>query len=401
MSNKYLLNIILTGLAVTFYFMFSCSADRQGGEEQSDSTLWVETGTFFPRLQYPVNILVDGLSDIWLITNSYNRGIDAPPNFPVSIYSSHDGGSTWDYYYFPGSENYTSCQLSTYRGLYGWIFIDNQGLFSTTNGGKTWENINTKFAGSYQNIGLHFFDENEGISLFITTDPGEPDERVVLHRTSDGGKNWEKIQKKEWGGFLQGESIYRTEKTLVSDSKEMVGFATASGRIILSPDRGKSWNTLLLDTLQREILYRVAFISPEKIAVLSGGRWEITPGGRIPNLSGSTRLLSTEDGGLSWRSEVLFPVNRMGLATIPGNDSIYIAAGYYSFSKGGTFISTDSGRTFAAADSLNYNIFALGFYSVDCGFGATFNPHDPNRSDLNGIYRWNPKSLFSSGVLKR
>jgi hypothetical protein len=401
MRNKYLLNIILTGLAVTFYFMFSCSAERKGGEEQPDSTLWVETGMSFPRLQYPVNILVDGLSDIWLITNSYNRGIDAPPNFPVSIYSSHDGGSTWDYYYFPGSENYTSCQLSTYRGLYGWIFIDNQGLFSTTNGGRTWENVNTKFAGSYQNIGLHFFDEKEGISLFIAIDPGEGNDRVVLYRTSDGGNNWEKIQKDEWGGFLKGELIYATEKTLVSDSKEMVGFATASGRIILSPDRGNSWKTVLHDTLQREIIYRVAFISPEKIAVLSGGRWENTPGGKTPNYSTSTRLLSTEDGGLTWRSEVILPVTRLGLATIPGNDSIYIAAGHFYYLKGGTFISTDSGRTFAAADSLCSNIFALGFYTVDCGFGATFNPHDPNRHDLNGIYRWNPNSLFNSGVLKR
>jgi len=401
MRSKSFLKIILTGLVVSFYFISSCSTGRQGGEEQSDSTLWVETGTFFPRLQYPVNILVDGLSDIWLITNSYNRGIDAPPNFPVSIYSSHDGGSTWDYYYFPGSENYTSCQLSTYRGLYGWIFIDNQGLFRTTDGGKTWENVNTKFAGSYQNIGLHFFDEKEGISLFITTDPGEGNDRVVLYRTRDGGNNWEKKQKDEWGGFLKGELIYATEKTLVSDSKEMVGFATASGRIILSPDRGKSWKTVLHDTLQREIIYRVAFISPEKIAVLSGGRWEITSGGKIPNYSTSTRLLSTEDGGLSWRSEVILPVTRLGLATIPGNDSIYIAAGHFYYLKGGTFISTDSGRTFTTADSLFSNIFALGFYSVDCGFGATFNPHDPNRHDLNGISRWNPNSLFSSGVLKR
>ncbi|MDZ7633968.1 MAG: YCF48-related protein [Bacteroidales bacterium] len=355
----------------------------------------------FARFQYPANILVDGLSDIWLITYSFILGVDAPPNFPVSIYSSHDGGSTWDYYYFPGSENYTSCQLSTFKGLYGWIFIDDQGLFSTTDGGKTWGNINKKFAGSYQNIGLHFFDEKEGISLFITTDPGEGDERVVLYRTSDGGNNWEKIRKDEWGGFLKGEPIYTTEKTLVSDSKEMVGFATASGRIIVSTDRGNSWKTLLIDTLQQEILYRVAFISPEKFAVLSGGKWEITPGGRIPNLYESTRLLSTEDGGLTWRSEVSLPVTRMGLATIPGNDSIYIAAGYFYYSKGGTFISTDSGRTFTAADSLNYNIFALGFHSVDCGFGVTFNLHDATRDDLNGIYRWNPSSLFSSGVLKR
>ena len=126
---------------------------------------------------------------------------------PSTLYilKTTDGGLKWDILKFDiGKWGETISALQFVTSEEGWILTTMNGvgmqinyLLKTTDGGKTWENVNITGKKNYDGIysvadrsNMKFYDKNNGwisISNYNGPDP-------LLFRTTDGGKNWSRIK---------------------------------------------------------------------------------------------------------------------------------------------------------------------------------------------------------------
>lgn len=152
-----------------------------------------------------------------------------------AIFKSTDKGQSWN-------ETTTGTTLATFRsiGFYndkkGYAACDPGGgfsnintLYSTTNGGESWEK-NTALKNSVIS-GIECLSEN---TAFIF---GYGGGREAVQKTTDGGKSWNIVWSGASSKALQGGKFFSSE----------IGIAVGgSGTVILTKDGGKSWENISL-----------------------------------------------------------------------------------------------------------------------------------------------------------
>ena len=197
MSNRKICFSSITGFSLIFLVLFfivtgsACSERNKQLSFSADSLkLWLETGLMFDSHLRPKSIVETDPDNVWVCVSSLTGSPD--PNLPVTVYYSHNGGRNWGYYNFEGSESCGSGFIASCDGNTAWIFIDDQGLMKTSDGGKTWVNINHSLL-RFENTGLYFFDEKTGIAIFNVDNPGWVNDTLALFRSVDGGYNWKEI----------------------------------------------------------------------------------------------------------------------------------------------------------------------------------------------------------------
>lgn len=119
-----------------------------------------------------------------------------------------------------------------------------EGVFKTTNGGKSWENI------SY---GLPFYLPNDSVPTLVSIMCDESKQDVIyagfvkegLWRSDNGGQNWQKIYPTD-GAKFNASSVVIGGKTPdeIYVACEPLYWSEVASAIIYSPNRGKTWQKI-------------------------------------------------------------------------------------------------------------------------------------------------------------
>lgn len=215
-----------------------------------------------------------------------------PPQYYITFHGAHSpsansvwiaGGSAFGYgYYFvmtgPNSGNFNflgqglqlTCAygLSTSQGFMG----SSEGLImKSTNGGKNWSSYDASMHVEFIND-IHFYDNNYGIAL------GDPvNNKFAVLYTANGGASWTKVNDMP--------NAYSQEAGFVGSTDYLgnnVYFGTNFGRLLMSTDRGQSWDFSTVEN--GKLISHIAFTDQEKGLVIYDG----------------TKVARTRDGGNSW-----------------------------------------------------------------------------------------------------
>ncbi|MDK3156379.1 hypothetical protein QPK87_07290 [Kamptonema cortianum] len=242
--------------------------------------LWKTTSggiKFSPVFEYErtvalgaVTIDQDNPDIVWLGTGEENSRNST--SWGDGLYKSTDGGKTWAHMGLKGSRHISQIVLhpkdknTIYVGALGTLWGPNEerGLYKSTDGGKTWTKI------------LHVGNQTGVIDLVVH--PDKPDMMLVgmwqrnrlpyrwesggpesgLHRTTDGGKTWTKVTKGMPAGDIGriGLSAFRKNPNLV-----FATFENREGGVFKSTDFGNSWEKM--NSLNpRAFYYSTPYVDP-------------------------------------------------------------------------------------------------------------------------------------------
>ena len=208
-----------------------------------------------------------------------------------SIYRTSDGGSKWERLPFQTRERSRISSFFFIDESRGWLAITSQvhneryGLgnsskvFSTKDGGDTW-NEQADFPDEVRISEVSFLNANQGFAIGsrLIDQPanvGPPYEEVLVLSTADGGNVWTDLSaalKDELRTSDSGLSLHSLSAT------ELL-LLTANGRIVQTPDRGKTWKTIVKfkndssnGMSSPTAYFRLIFDPEKKVRVLGGSQ---------------------------------------------------------------------------------------------------------------------------------
>ncbi len=154
------------------------------------------------------------------------------------VYKTTDGGISWDkllentIHYYNGlviSDPFNSvCFVDKNKGF---VFGTNNNygiLFSTINGGQTWECLSIKYPQNIHGQYPTLFNDLNKVTFFNSSDTGYIVNNHDLYKTPDFGKNWEKIYSSE---SIRDQTVYFTSP--------QIGYLTYIN--LNTEDGGKTW----------------------------------------------------------------------------------------------------------------------------------------------------------------
>ena len=205
------------------------------------------------------------------------------------------------------------------------------GIYRSTDAGKTWKHVGLKNAGLVARIRIHPTDPDTAYAAVLGNIFGPNPERGI-YRTKNGGENWEKV-------------LFVDDKTGASD--------------------------LTMDVTNPRILYAGMWQAQRK-------PWTLVDGG--PNGG----VYKTVDGGDSWEKlEKDLPdgvLGRIGVAVSPPNpDRVWVVVAAEDDSKSGLYRSEDGGKSFNRI-SDQHDLFTRAWY---------YNHIFADPQDENTIYNLN------------
>ena len=198
---------------------------------QPDKTIWVGTGETWTR-------------------NSVSTG--------DGLYRSDDGGINWQHMGFKDSERISSIEINpnnhdeVYVGVLGALWSDSQerGVYKTTDGGKSWEQILYIDAGT--GCSDLIMDVNDPNVLYASMwefrrtawSFNSGGEKSALYKSTDAGKSWHKIH----NGFPQGKLGRIAVAVAPSDNNIIYSVLETENEndkgLYRSDDAGENWKHL-------------------------------------------------------------------------------------------------------------------------------------------------------------
>jgi photosystem II stability/assembly factor-like uncharacterized protein len=281
---------------------------------------------------------------VWLGTgeNNHQRAL----GYGDGVYKTTDGGKTWKNMGLKESRQIGNIVVDprnsdvVYVAAEGsvWGPGGDRGLYKTTNGGKTWNKV------------LHI-SENTGVNN-IVMDPRDPDllyatseqrrrhvhtkigggPETAIYKSTDGGENWEELKQGLPGGHMGGIGL------AISPANPDVVYAIieateGKGGFFRSTDRGESWE--------------------KRSSHHSSGQYynEIIPDPKDVDKVYSMETVSkvTKDGGKTWERVSLKGrhVDDHALWIDPKDTEHFIIGG-----DGGVYITYDSGENYYHVSNL-------------------------------------------------
>lgn len=282
------------------------------------------------------------------------------------MYKSTDGGSNWkEVPGFEKSERISSIEINpnnsdeVYVGVLGalWGDSEHRGVYKTTDGGESWEKI--FYIGPGTGVSDLVMDPNDPNTLYASMwqfrrtgwSFNSGGEKSALYKSTDGGKNWKKIQ----NGFPEGKLGRIGFAVAPSDSKIL--YATIESEedqdkgLYRSDDGGQSWKHLNNDfgLTVRPFYFSRIVVDPRNPDI-------VTKGGLFGSIS--------RDGGKTFKSmgnmhadihDIMFDIK----------DSDRLYAG----TDGGVYRSWDGGSTMEMIENLPVSQF----YHIDVDDKTPYN----------------------------
>lgn len=274
-------------------------------------------------------------SIIWVGTGEPNNRQSS--SWGDGVYRSYDAGKTWANMGLRDTKHISKVVIDSrdpnivYVAAVGHLWGSNKerGVFKTTDGGKTWNNV-------------LFINEDTGV-IDLVMDPESPmtiyaaayqrrrtpwgfnggGAGSALHKTVDGGATWAKLTKGLPEGITGriGIDIYRRNPNILYLLVE-----NAKGGTFRSDDRGETWRKMN-DLTSRPMYYSKVRIDPNNDQRI----WQL-----------AANMYNSDDGGKTWVSNLVQRIHGdyHTLWINPANSN-HVLAG----SDGGIHISYDRGRT--------------------------------------------------------
>ena len=254
------------------------------------------------------------------------------------------------------------------------------GIFQTTNGGTTWNNVTA--AGMYTNNAafcnfVFFFDNTTGV-VVGDPNPGTANEHEIW-RTTDGGANWTLVPGANIPNPNGTEYTYTDVYEVVGTTHAWMG--TNTGRMFYTKDAGATWSVSLVKA--GGSVSDVAFLDQNNgMALVRIGTTTI-------------ELYYTSDGGATWTLKTGGTDPNFGrndICAIPGT-SWFASCGA---GTGNTLLSfsTDNGDTWNNWGSTNIQYLEMEFVDPQTGWAGTFS--DFTNPALGGWYKYNGPSLLQA-----
>ena len=136
-----------------------------------------------------------------------------------------------------------------------------------------------------------FWNNREGIALGDSRDGC-----LSIIITRDGGHHWMKLSCSELPTGIEKEGAFAASNTNIKTIGDKTWIATTSGRVLFSPDKGKTWKsfqTPIINKGEAEGIYSIDFWD-ESLGVAIGGDYT------NPDAN-SANMAITKDGGKSWQ----------------------------------------------------------------------------------------------------
>ena len=258
---------------------------------------------------------------------------------------------------FRGGRSATVTGVIGNRNLY-YMGTAGGGVWKTTDGGQTWENISDEFFGG--SIGAIAVSESDPNVIYV----GEGEETVRgnvssgrgLWKSSDAGKNWQSI------GLKQSEHIGRIR--IHPTNPNMVYIAVmgnlwkpnAQRGVFRSKNGGKTWEKILFESDKAGAVDLV--LDPNNPRIIYANTWEIKRNGyRMDSGGPGSKLWQSTDGGDHWKELTHKPGlpkdvwGISGVAVSPLNSNkIWVII---ENAKGGVYRSDDGGEKWTYISSKN------------------------------------------------
>ncbi|HEV7682763.1 MAG TPA: hypothetical protein VGO68_11615 [Pyrinomonadaceae bacterium] len=274
-------------------------------------------------------------SIVWVGTGEPNNRQSS--SWGDGIYRSLDAGKTWQNMGLRDSKHIGRVVIDSrdpnivYAAVVGHLWGPNKerGVFKTTDGGKTWNNV-------------LFINEDTGVTD-LAMDPDSPmtlyaaayqrrrtpwgfnggGTGSAIYKTVDGGATWTKLTKGLPEGITGriGLDVYRRDSNIIYALVE-----NAKGGTFRSDDRGETWRRIS-DLTSRPMYYSQIRIDPNNDQRL----WQL-----------AANMYNSDDGGKTWNSNLVQRIHGdfHALWIDPANSN-HVLAG----SDGGMHASYDRGRT--------------------------------------------------------
>jgi len=236
-----ILNIDFSQYVKTYYISFNSYNLNSGfigggvdlliSNDRGES--WDSTKTF-PEWYYPISYVVHHPLD----SNTVFVSNSVPWLYETLLYKSNDGGNTWvvsDSSYYREMVFHPTNPNIIY-GIKEYWFIR-----KSTNGGETWETINNNLVYSDNNVRVLEIDNNNPNILYcgLWYDYDHP-ENWRLAITTNGGESWERIDSTLLEIDPEG-SVY---DILLDPNKEGRFYVSYTGGLYLTEDNGKHYQKI-------------------------------------------------------------------------------------------------------------------------------------------------------------
>lgn len=289
-------------------------------------------------------------------------GINGYPFNDNGIYMSEDGGETWTFIkkmlisghrdirsallYDESSydEEKNRCMVAYWSTAYelekNYLSEDEKGLYKTTDGGYTWNLINSELSDGTIKINPYTGD------VYVSRSDG-------VYYSSDGGESFEKIVDDQVTGL---------DLVAIENNKVNVYYCTNEG-IYISKD-GKNFEKIQTDTYptQEVLNIRVSSVNPNKMIVISRkGQYENYP-------------YYSLDGGKTWKMSVLSEE----LSFMPYNNRISIPM-WSPIDENKVWIHTQGDYASSSSDSgKTFKWDSNGITGILCGGNIHYNVYNPD-----------------------
>ena len=259
------------------------------------------------------------------------------------IYKSTDAGKTWEYAGLKETQSISEIVVSpkdpkvVYASSMGHVFVpgSDRGVFKSTDGGKSWKKV-------------LFVDDKTG-AIDLVMDPNHPDvlyatmwqaQRMPwglisggpgsgLYKTTDGGEHWTNLTHNS--GLPQG-VLGRIGVTLVADHPDTVYaiFQAKDGGVFRSDDGGATWKLVNneMKLRQRGFYYMAIYADPKDRNTVYAPQVDA--------------LWVSHDGGKTF-TKLHTPHGDNHVVWINPNDTKILLEG----NDGGATVSTDAGKTWS------------------------------------------------------
>lgn len=171
----------------------------------------------------------------------------------VGVFASEDGGASWELRNSGLPRTVTDAEFDVGYCVHSLVADpadpetiwrqDHRGVFRTTDGGRNWERIEN---GLPSGFGFPIGRDAASGALFVVPQESDQhrmpvDARFLVYRSTDGGDSWEAV-----GNGLPEEPIYDgvLRDAMDTDGDGGVYLGTTGGRVHWTADAGESWGTI-------------------------------------------------------------------------------------------------------------------------------------------------------------
>lgn len=277
-----------------------------------------------------------------------------------------DAGETWSLDTVPDPEERGVTSVFALGADTAWVGLSNinngQGaIWKTTDGGASWvQQTTTEFSSSTSWFTqVHFFDASHGLAI------GDPDEDGYweIYTTDDGGAAWDRVPVDELPTPETGEWGMYNECASSGDSFWM---PTVAGNVIYTTDRGASW--MVSDVFPGTFNYFTV-------------RFHDAMNGIAHQYSSAAPVKVTNDGGVTWTSQPLFPPLAVeNISLIPGVSDAYI---FKAEDPAKLYVTTDNFQSYTLIDDVHdFRPWPLRMADATLGWTAY-----PIINSAEGMYR--------------